>query len=242
MQSMFPSPPPQPRWPPEDSGSSQSLAREPREKKAVVSLILGVLCVAGTLCGMGLSLGVPAIVLGALAHRDIGRSGGATTGGGLATAGIVLGSIGSTIFVGWVGMVAAAMLLAGSAPQPFSPLSPIRLLEPAPAVATSSPHPPRTALVELHASGGSLRAQLGNQASSAQRAGEDVLVETSLATCDPCAEIAVAVRDPALLTALSKVRLLRVDVGEFRSELAGLRMNEPTVPLVLSARREGPAA
>ncbi len=206
--------------------------REPREKKAVVSLVLGILCVAGTLCGMGLSLGVPAIVLGALAHRDIARSAGTTSGGGLATAGIVLGSIGSTIFVGWVAMVAAAMLISGSTSKPFSPLSPIHLLEPTPppVAETPAPRPPRTAVVELHASGGSLRAQLASHASSAERAGEDVLVETSMAACDPCAEIAVAVRDPAVLTTLSKVQILRIDVAEFRSELAGLRMNEPTVP------------
>ncbi len=229
MQSMFPSPPPPPGWPPEETGSHRSL-REPREKKAVASLVLGILCVAGTLCGMGLSLGVPAIVLGALAHRDIRRSAGATSGGGLATAGIVLGSIGSTIFVGWVGIVAAAMLVSGSTSQSLSPLSPIRLLEPPVEVATPAPHPPRTAIIELHASGGTLRAQLVAHASSAQRAGEEVLVETSMAGCDPCAEIALAVRDPDVQSALSKVRLLRIDVGEFRSELAGLRMNEPTVP------------
>jgi uncharacterized protein DUF4190 len=228
MQPTFPTPPPPPRWPPEDTGSTR--LREPREKKAVASLVLGILCVAGTLCGMGLSLGVPAIVLGALAHRDIGRSAGTTSGGGLATAGIVLGSIGSTIFVGWVAMVATAMILSGSTSRPFSPLSPIHLLEPAPAVTSPTPHPPRTAVFELHPSGGSLRAQLVNHTSSAQGAGEEVLVETSMSTCDPCTEIALAVRDPAVLAALTKVRLLRIDVREFRSELAGLRMNEPTVP------------
>ena len=35
---------------------------------------------------------------------------------------------------------------------------------------------------------------------------------------------------PAVQQALADVRWLRIDVGEFRSELAGLRMNEPTVP------------
>jgi hypothetical protein len=229
MLPMSPPPPPPSPRPPEDSSAFVQL-RGRREKKAVVSLVLGILCVAGTLCGMGLSLGVPAVVLGALAHRDIGRSGGTTSGGGLATAGIVLGSIGSTIFVGWVGMVAAAMLVSGPSGQSFSPLSPIHLLEPPPAVTTPTPRPPRAATVELHASGGALRAQLVTQTSAAERAGEDVLVETSISTCDPCAEIAAAVRDPAVLAALSKVRLIRIDVREFRSELAGLRMNEPTVP------------
>jgi hypothetical protein len=64
----------------------------------------------------------------------------------------------------------------------------------------------------------------------AHRAGDSVLVETSLTTCDPCKEIEQSVPDPSVQRALSDVRLLRIDVGEFRSELAGLRMNEPTVP------------
>ena len=85
-------------------------------------------------------------------------------------------------------------------------------------------------LVAIHHAGGALRAQLANQAALAQRAGEAVLVETSMAACDPCAEIEDAVQHPEVQGALSKVRMLRVDVGEFRSELAGLRMNEPTVP------------
>jgi hypothetical protein len=220
-----PPPPMPPGWPPEDTGPGMSL-RDRREKKAVISLVLGILCVAGTLCGLGLSLGVPAIVLGALAHRDISRSGGKTSGSGLATTGIILGSIGSTVFVGWVGMVAAAMFVSGATP---GSLSPIQLLKP-PVVATSASRPVVAAVVELHPSGGALRAQLVSQASSAQRAGEEVLVETSISSCEPCAEIALAAEDPTVRDALSKVRLLRVDVSEFRAELAGLRMNEPTVP------------
>src|SRR5580698_9993163 len=84
--------------------------RPPRETKAAASLALGVLSVAGAMCGVGLSLGLPAIVLGALAHRDIRRSGGVATGGGLATAGIFLGSMGSVLFVAWIAVVALAML------------------------------------------------------------------------------------------------------------------------------------
>jgi hypothetical protein len=176
--------------------------------------------------GVGLSLGLPAIVLGALAHRDIRRSGGTAAGGGLATAGIFLGSMGSVLFVAWVGVVAFLMFGSGT---PSASLYP-RSGDEAPVAATTSGRPTRAVVVELHPSGGALRTQLAAQTAAAHRAGEAVLVETSMKTCSPCAEIDLTAPDPGVQQALSDVRWVRVDVGEFRSELAGLRMNEPTVP------------
>jgi Domain of unknown function (DUF4190) len=232
MQPMFPpSPsPPQPGWPPEGATGPAGPpppgtgAARARETKAAAALALGVLSVAGAIFGVGLSLGLPAIVLGALAHRDIRRSGGAATGGGLATAGIFLGAVGSFLFVVWVGVVASA--IAWNSPPPPA----ARTTSSSAVAATSAGRSGRPQVVDLHTSGGTLRAQLVAIASSAQRAGEAILVETSARSCDPCAEIELAVPDPTVQDALSKVRLLRIDVGEFRSELAGLRMNEPTVP------------
>src|ERR1019366_1249477 len=104
----LPSPPPPPPLPRPD-GDYELRSPRIRETKATAALTLGILCLVGTVCGMGLSLGIPAIVLGALAHRDIraaGGAGGVARGGGFATAGIILGSIGSTVFVGWVAIVA----------------------------------------------------------------------------------------------------------------------------------------
>jgi hypothetical protein len=177
-------------------------------------------------CGVGLSLGLPAIILGALAHRDIRRSGGAASGSGLATAGIILGSMGSLLFVIWLGVVAFAVLGAGS---PGASLSPRFSVEPPGAAATSA-RPGRTTVFELHPGGGALRTQLDAHATAAHRAGQTLLVETTMKACDPCAEIDRAAPEPGIQQALSDVRWIRIDVGEFRSELAGLRMNEPTVP------------
>jgi hypothetical protein len=232
MQPMFPpSPPPsQPGWPPESATSPAGTpppatgAARSRETKAAAALALGVLSVAGAIFGVGLSLGLPAIVLGALAHRDIRRAGGAASGGGLATAGIFLGAVGSILFVVWLGVVASA--IAWNSPPPLA----ARTTSSSAVAATSAGRPGRPQVLDLHTSGGALRAQLLAIASSAQRAGEAILVETSARSCDPCAEIELAVPDPTVQSALAKVRLLRIDVGEFRSELAGLRMNEPTVP------------
>ena len=107
---------------------------------------------------MGLSLGLPAIVLGALAHRDIRRSGGTASGGGLATAGIFLGAVGSVLFAGWVAVVVLAL---GAAPPPVSspPNAP-----PATAVPAAATTP--AVVLALHSSGGPLRTQLVDQASA----------------------------------------------------------------------------
>ncbi|HEX4445437.1 MAG TPA: DUF4190 domain-containing protein [Polyangiaceae bacterium] len=236
MQPMQPFPPPPPppipgrwplpgtqsRWPP----PSPSQAEPPRETKAAASLALGVLSVAGAVCGVGLTLGLPAIVLGALAHRDIRRGGGAASGGGLATAGIVLGSFGSVLFFGWLAVVMFAVFAPAGTTADVSPTHKSPPAAITPAVQLGG----RASIVDLHPAAGALRAQLSNQVGSARRAGEAVLVETSMSGCDPCSEIAQAMPDPTVQQALAKVRLLRVDVAEFRSELAGLRMNEPTVP------------
>jgi prepilin-type processing-associated H-X9-DG protein len=60
--------------------------------KAIASLLLGLssfLCMFVT--------GIPAIILGSSAQGDIRRSGGRITGGGMATAGIVLGAVGCSL-------------------------------------------------------------------------------------------------------------------------------------------------
>jgi hypothetical protein len=237
MQPSFPeSPPPPPGGfspvgappgaPPDQGRPGEARGAGPRETKAAASLALGVLSVAGAMCGVGLSLGLPAIVLGALAHRDIRRSGGVAAGGGLATAGILLGSMGSVLFIAWIAVVAFAMLGPGSPSVSMSP----RLPDAPSVAAAASQRPGHPPVVVLHASGGPLRSQLATQTAAAHQAGEAVLVETSTSSCDPCAEIDLTAPDPGVQQALADVRWLRIDVSEFRAELAGLRMNEPTVP------------
>lgn len=77
------------------------LGEEPRSGKAVASLVLGLMSFIA-LC----ITGIPAIVLGALAIGDVRRAAGRLKGHGMAVAGIVCGSIGSTL------MVCAPVLIA----------------------------------------------------------------------------------------------------------------------------------
>ncbi len=57
--------------------------------KATAALVLGLV---GLLC-CGLFAGIPALILGLSAKKEIEASGGRQSGGGMATAGIVLGAI-----------------------------------------------------------------------------------------------------------------------------------------------------
>lgn len=76
---------------------------------AIASLVLGILW----LYWIG---SVLAIIFGYMARRQIGESGGREQGGGLATAGIVLGWIGVGILVFiFLAVVVGSGLLAGSA-------------------------------------------------------------------------------------------------------------------------------
>ncbi|MBU6330420.1 MAG: DUF4190 domain-containing protein [Acidobacteria bacterium] len=67
----------------------------PTANEAVWSLVLGILSLV--MCGF--LAGIPAVILGNNAKRKIATSGGTMGGGGLATAGIVMGwiSIGFTV-------------------------------------------------------------------------------------------------------------------------------------------------
>jgi len=221
---------PMPGPPPPPQGWTAGGPAQTTDTKAVVSLVLGILSLVATFCWLGLPLGIPAIVFGTLAHRDIRRSDGMAGGRGMATTGIVLGALGSLVFVGWVGFLVFAMVSStskGALPPP-PPVLP-------PTAATTAPVTPpggwgRIHVVDLHSSTTSLRSQLADEVKSAKTAGETVLVETTAASCAACLEIARSMRDPALQGVLASVRLVRLDVREVGSELPALGMKEPALP------------
>lgn len=71
--------------PPGYGGYSQPKTNQ----KALWSLILGIL---GLVC-CGIFTGVPALILGNMAKKEIAASGGAETGDGMAKAGVILGIV-----------------------------------------------------------------------------------------------------------------------------------------------------
>jgi hypothetical protein len=85
-------PAPMPALPPYPPQGVVYVQRPGTNGKAVASLVLGILC----LYGIGSIL---ALIFGFMARKEIDASGGAQTGRGMATAGIVLGFIGIGIMV-----------------------------------------------------------------------------------------------------------------------------------------------
>lgn len=78
-------------------------AAPPTSGKAVLSLILGLL--SGVLF---IVTGLPALLLGFLGLREVNRSDGRLRGAGLAVAGMVLGGVGSLLFL--VGLLALVLM------------------------------------------------------------------------------------------------------------------------------------
>lgn len=89
----YPPPPPGGYPPPAAPGGYGAVPEQ--NKKALWSMITGII---GLVC-CGIFAGIPALVLSSQAKKEIAASGGRQAGGGMATAGLVLGilSIVSTV-------------------------------------------------------------------------------------------------------------------------------------------------
>jgi putative exporter of polyketide antibiotics len=95
--------PPPPDVPGGFEGGGYGYAQPKTSQKAIWSLVLGIL---GLVC-CGLFTGIPALILGNNAKKEIASSGGAQTGAGMAQAGFVLGIIAIALSV--VGIIAYAV-------------------------------------------------------------------------------------------------------------------------------------
>jgi hypothetical protein len=198
--------------------------------------------------------GILAIALGWLAHAEIERSHGRLSGKGRASLGIGLG-IGNLVLsvVGLGVLVALAVrpdpATASATPPPSPPatLMPAPIFPPGPRPATGSPPPPaevagaeptlpalpphvgKIAIIELSANG-ALESQLLAQVKDATASGEQLVLWTVTADCEPCAAVGRALPDARMQRALSKVRLLRADAASFPVELRRLGVPIDTVP------------
>ncbi len=97
-------------------------------------------------------------------------------------------------------------------------------------------------VVTLTPSAKRLRDQLRGELHTAEAHGEKLLVQTTATWAPVCGEIDVSLGDPRMETALSKVRLVRVDVDSFETDLKAMRMYEGNVPwfFVIDARTARP--
>ena len=103
----YPPPPPEQPGQPYDPGQPPMYppVAAPTSGKATTSLILGIV----SLVACGLVAGIPAIILGRQAKREIQESGGRMGGEGVATAGFVTGLIGTILSV--LGIIVVIILL-----------------------------------------------------------------------------------------------------------------------------------
>ena len=205
--------------------------------KAIASLVLGILSLV---CCFGALAGIPAIILGALSKRDIARSGGAIGGEGMAITGIVtgvlstLGTIAYIIF--YVAVIGAAVATAPTSysPPPYTPpyayTTPTATATTPPVGLKPMPYSGSVHVVDVKSSGGTLRTQLALELASAKGASDKLLVITAARTCPACDEVFSAFSDYDLQDAMRKVRVVRVDVDQFPTELSGLGMDKPGLP------------
>jgi hypothetical protein len=89
------------------------VVRQQDESTAILSMVFGIL----SLAGFGILTGIPAIILGTTARRNIRASGGRLSGDGMATAGIVLGWISCGIVILVVFVVFIVFVFAAAASQ-----------------------------------------------------------------------------------------------------------------------------
>ena len=209
----------------------------PTESKAVTSLVLGIVSI---FC-FGIFTGVPAIILGVMSKREIDRSAGTLGGTGMAVGGILTGALGtlSTIatvaffIVGAVGAAHAAKSLPTAYPTYTPPVFPVPT-----ATGTGTLGGGAVASTTIHGSvkvvsvgaGRPLQDQLVDLRSSEIADGRLPIIETTASWCTACKEINATIDDPLLQAALDKVTLIEVDVDEFGSELASLKMETNAIP------------
>ena len=173
--------------------------RERTETKAIASLVLGV----SSLMCLGAITGLPAVVLGALARKDIDRSSGTLTGRGIAAGGIVSGLFGTGL-----GFVMLLFVLGGMLePSERSALQVVDVREDRP-----------------------FGAQMRTVMDDAKAQHKKVLLQTHSQRDVRCAQIAAALPDARVQRALTHVTLVRVDVDRYEAELHAMHIETRSAP------------
>ncbi|HEY2369298.1 MAG TPA: DUF4190 domain-containing protein [Polyangiaceae bacterium] len=206
--------------------------------KAIASLVLGILSLVGC---VGMLAGIPAIILGFMSRRDIARSGGTMGGDGLALGGIITGILSTLLSVGliifYVAIFAAVAATPSTyTPPPYTPYTPYTVptatvtTPPAPTGLKPMPYTGLVKVVDLKTSGGSLRTQLALEVGAAKDDGNKTLVITTSRSCKSCDEIFTVFSNYNLQKVLWNVRVVRVDIDAFGTELAALGLDKPVQP------------
>jgi Spy/CpxP family protein refolding chaperone len=210
--------------------------------KAVASLLLGL----SSLTCIGAVTGFPAIILGAMARRDIDQSNGSLTGRGMAAGGIVSGLFGTGIGVVVVLWLMGAMFApddptsaanASATASSASTAAPAASASPSAAPSSESPKAAsgitRTygtlEVVDLDESR-PLRAQLTEIVQRAHSHNRTVMLQTVVRSSAACDAVAASLPDSRMQHALANVTLIRVSVEEYSHDLSTMKVETKTAP------------
>lgn len=189
------------------------------DTRAIMALVLGLM----SMTCMGLFAGIPAIVIGAMARKEIDRSQGALTGRGIAAGGIVTGLFGTGLSLVALLMVLGNTIEAAHPPEPRTE-APLRV-----PVAAGTRSYGSLDVVDLESTR-VLEAQLTEITKTASAKGRTVILQTYIRSSPECAQVAAALPDPRMQRALANVTLVRVDVDTFEDELRAMRVDTESVP------------
>lgn len=198
--------------------------------KAVAALILGLL----SLMCFGVLTGLPALILGLLARRDIAKSGGTEGGSAMATTGIVTGAL-TTLGTAAVAvlMIFGAIGSSAKRAKPYVPPAPTAIA--GGGIGTSGTTSRWFGTLEmrmLRSGSGPLSTQLSaEQSRASSRSKVLILFVTAPAKhCAACVEFERELSEPRLQSAFYGSVLARVDATEFSSDLSTLGFDRDALP------------
>jgi len=213
---------------------------------ALVFSVLGFTC----MWGFGGLLG---IAFGVMARGEIERAQGTQRGRGLASAGIVLGSINLiacvvavAVGITWLANPARYSHASKSPPLFSPPSSPAPALPPTTASSATRSAAPSEAfsrepgvivtrvgridLVDIGSDVRSLADELGKQQELAERSKKKLLLWVVQGDCQPCNGVSAALGEPNMQSALEGARIVRVDPQDFALELQQFNIPIDKIP------------
>ncbi len=239
------------------TGEETSVGPARTSERAIAALVFSGL---GVFCFPAIG-GLVGIAVGVMARSEIEQSRGARVGKWLANLAIGLGALS---LVGWVLLSAWGIAeITDHSRKPSAPVathkSPARTpptsVVPSPAPRgtskASSPGPANRSvesgvvetrvgavrLVDVGPGVALLSDELDRQRQAASASGETVVLLLVEPNCSPCNGVSAGLIDPKMQKALENVRLVRVDVNEFGTELR--RLDVPTEKIPGFALLEG---
>jgi hypothetical protein len=226
------------------------MERHPDSRLNATATLAFLAGIFGTMCPMFWGTGgVGAIVLGAAAHAEIKRSEGRQHGTGMAVAGIVLGVVHVLALV--IGVAVLLVLGATGTPSGGALPPPVAMITPPPppkappvtSAPTVDPNATTTresrtqitrfggvTLVDPGPRAARLTELIAAEQSKAKSEGQKLVVWLTAPDCRPCTGVSVALTSPLVQSALSGVRLLRLDAREYRIELTERGLTPEVLP------------